>query len=214
MYRYLARKSLIYLLTFFVAVTIDWAIPRLMPGDPIAGLISRLQADSTASQELHGYFTESFGLDQPLWTQYVNFWRGLLQGDLGPSIAYVGSSVSDLILQAVPYTLAILVPAIVLSYIAGNRVGAMAARRKVLDNTILPAGYILTATPYMWLSLVLAYFLAAKFADLPRLGRLRLLTAAGLDAASSHGASPCTGSCRSCRCSSSRSAAGRSGCGT
>ena len=107
-----------------MAVTIDWAIPRLMPGDPIAGLISRLQADSTASQELHGYFTESFGLDQPLWTQYLNFWRGLLQGDLGPSIAYVGSSVSDLILQAVPYTLAILVPAIVLSYIAGNRVGA------------------------------------------------------------------------------------------
>ena len=167
MYRYLARKSLIYLLTFFVAVTIDWAIPRLMPGDPIAGLISRLQADSTASQELHGYFTESFGLDQPLWTQYVNFWRGLLQGDLGPSIAYVGSSVSDLILQAVPYTLAILVPAIVLSYIAGNRVGAMAARRKVLDNTILPVGYILTATPYMWLSLVLAYFLAAQFQIFP-----------------------------------------------
>lgn len=167
MYRYLARKSLIYLFTFFVAVSIDWAIPRLMPGDPIAGLISRLQADSTASQELHGYFTESFGLDQPLWQQYVNFWRGLLQGDLGPSIAYVGSSVSDLILQAVPYTLAILVPAIVLSYIAGNRVGAMAARRKVLDNTILPVGYILTATPYMWLSLVLAYFLGATFAIFP-----------------------------------------------
>ena len=97
MTRYLARKSLLYLLTFFVAVTIDWAIPRLMPGDPIDGLISRLQADSTASQELHGYFTESFGLDQPLWRQYANFWRGLAHGDLGPSIAYVGSSVSELI---------------------------------------------------------------------------------------------------------------------
>ncbi len=90
MIRYLARKSFLYLLTFFVAVTIDWAIPRLMPGDPIDGLISRIQADSTASQELHGYFTKSFGLDQPLWEQYLNFWRGLLHGDLGPSIAYVG----------------------------------------------------------------------------------------------------------------------------
>ncbi len=77
MNRYLLRKSLLYLLTFFVAVTIDWAIPRLMPGNPIDGLISRIQADSTASQELHGYFTESFGLDQPLWQQYLNFWRGL-----------------------------------------------------------------------------------------------------------------------------------------
>ena len=160
MNRYLARKSLLYLLTFFVAVTIDWAIPRLMPGDPIDGLIARIQADSTASQELHGYFTESFGLDQPLWQQYLNFWRGLLHGDLGPSIAYVGSSVSELILAALPYTLALLIPAIVLSYIAGNRVGAMAARRKVLDNTVLPVAYVLTATPYMWLALVLAYFLA------------------------------------------------------
>jgi ABC-type dipeptide/oligopeptide/nickel transport system permease component len=61
--RYLARKTLLYLTTFVVAVTIDWAIPRLMPGNPIDGLISRLQADSTASQELHGYFTKSFGLD-------------------------------------------------------------------------------------------------------------------------------------------------------
>ncbi len=167
MTRYLARKITIYLLTFFVAVSIDWAIPRLMPGDPIDGLISRLQADSTASQELHGFFTESFELDQPLWKQYVNFWWGLLHGDLGPSIAYVGSTVSDLIWAALPYTLALLVPAIVLSYIAGNRVGAMAARRKVLDNTVLPVAYILTATPYVFLSLLLAYFVAFQWELLP-----------------------------------------------
>ena len=165
--RYLARKSLLYLLTFFVAVTIDWAIPRLMPGNPIDGLISRIQADPTASEELHGYFTESFGLDQPLWQQYLNFWRGLFHGDLGPSIAYVGSRVSELIWAALPYTLALLVPAIVLSYIAGNRVGAMAARRKVLDNTALPVSYVLTATPYVWLALVLAYFFAFKWGIFP-----------------------------------------------
>jgi peptide/nickel transport system permease protein len=165
--RYLARKIAIYLLTFFVAVSIDWAIPRLMPGNPIDGLISRLQADSTASQQLHGYFTESFGLDQPLWKQYLNFWYGLLHGDLGPSIAYVGSTVSELIWHALPYTLALLIPAIVLSYIAGNRVGALAARRKVLDNSVLPVAYVLTATPYMWLALVLAYFLSFRWGLFP-----------------------------------------------
>jgi peptide/nickel transport system permease protein len=165
--RYLLRKVLLYLLTFVVAVTVDWAIPRLMPGDPISGLIARLQADPTAAEELKGYFTESFGLDRPLWQQYLDFWRGLAQGDLGPSIAYVGSSVSDLLLAAVPYTLALLLPAIVLSYIAGNRVGALAARRKVLDNTVLPLSYLMTATPYMWLALLLAYFVAFKWAVLP-----------------------------------------------
>jgi peptide/nickel transport system permease protein len=165
--RYLIRKVLLYLLTFVVAVSVDWAIPRLMPGDPITGLIARLRADPTAAEQLEGYFTESFGLDKPLWQQYLDFWRGLLQGDLGPSIAYVGSSVSDLLWAAVPYTLALLLPAIVLSYIAGNRVGALAARRKVLDNTVLPVSYLLTATPYMWLALVLAYFLAFKWGLLP-----------------------------------------------
>jgi peptide/nickel transport system permease protein len=165
--RYLARKITIYLVTFFVAVTVDWAIPRLMPGNPVDGLIARLEADSTASQELHGYFTESFGLDQPLWKQYLTFWRGLLHGDLGLSITYVGSSVSELIWAALPYTLALLVPAIMLSYIAGNRVGAMAARRKSLDNTVLPAAYILTATPYMFLALVLVYVLAFQWGLFP-----------------------------------------------
>ena len=59
-------KEPAHLLTFWFAVTIDWLIPRLMPGDPIDGLVGRIQADSTASQELHEYFTESFELDQPL----------------------------------------------------------------------------------------------------------------------------------------------------
>jgi len=167
MSRYLLRKSAIYLLTFFVAVSIDFAIPRLMPGNPIDSLIGRLQADSTASQELHGFFTESFGLDEPLWKQYLTFWRGLFHGDLGPSIAYVGSSVTELIWTAIPYTLALLVPAIVLSYIAGNRVGAMAARRKTLDNTVLPVAYVLTAMPYMWLALILAYVLAFRLQIFP-----------------------------------------------
>ncbi len=167
MTRYLARKITIYALTFVVAVTIDWAIPRLMPGDPIDALISRIHTDPAASEQLHGYFTESFQLDQPLWRQYVNFWWGLLHGDLGPSLAYVGSRVSDLIWAALPYTLALLVPAIVLSYIAGNRVGALAARRKTLDNTVLPVSYVLTATPYVFLALLLAYFVAFQWEWLP-----------------------------------------------
>ncbi|HSC91490.1 MAG TPA: ABC transporter permease [Gaiellaceae bacterium] len=167
MTRYLARKTSLYLLTFFVAVTVDWAIPRLMPGDPIAGLIARLRSDPTAAEELTGYFTESFGLDRPLWRQYLDFWLGLAHGDLGPSIAYVGSTVSELLWAAVPYTLALLVPAILLSYVAGNRIGAMAARRKVLDNTVLPVSYVLTATPYMWLALVLVYVLGFRLQIFP-----------------------------------------------
>ena len=139
MTRYLARKSLLYLLTFFVRGDDRLGDPAPDAGRPDRRPHRRIQADSTASQELHGYFTESFELDQPLWRQYVNFWRGLLQGDLGPSIAYVGSTVSELIWAAMPYTLALLVPAIVLSYIAGNRVGAMAAAGRASTTPSFPS---------------------------------------------------------------------------
>jgi peptide/nickel transport system permease protein len=59
--------------------------------------------------------------------------------------------------SAVPYDIFLLLPAILLSWIAGNKFGAFAARTKWLDNTVLPLGYILTATPYMWLGILLAW---------------------------------------------------------
>jgi peptide/nickel transport system permease protein len=165
--RYLARKALIYLLTFWVAVTIDWAIPRLMPGDPIQRLISRMQAQPDSARELTGFYTKAFGFDVPWWQQYLNFWAALVHGDLGRSVANFPTSVSELIFGALPYTLSLLIPAILLSFWAGNKVGALAARRKGLDNTVLPVGYILTATPQMWLGIVLAWLLASTFSIFP-----------------------------------------------
>jgi peptide/nickel transport system permease protein len=165
--RYLARKVFIYLVTFFVAVTIDWAIPRLMPGDPIDRLLSRMQAQPSSSEALTGYYTQAFGFDVPLWEQYLNFWAALFHGDLGRSVANFPTPVSELIMGALPYTLALLVPAIVLSFWAGNKVGALAARRKSLDNTVLPVGYVLTATPQMWLGIVLAWVFATTFTVFP-----------------------------------------------
>jgi peptide/nickel transport system permease protein len=165
--RYLARKFLIYLVTFFVAVTIDWAIPRFMPGDPVEQLISRMQAQPAAAEALTGYYTEAFGFDAPVWKQYLNFWAALFNGDLGRSVASFPTPVSELILGALPYTLALLIPAILLSFWAGNKVGALAARRKVLDDTVLPLGYVLTATPQMWLGIVLAWVFATTLAYFP-----------------------------------------------
>ncbi len=173
MLRYLSRKVLIYLVTFWVAVTIDWAIPRFMPGDPIEGLLSRMQAQPSSEAALSGYYTQAFGFDVPIWKQYLNFWAALFHGDLGRSIQNFPTSVNELIMSALPYTLALLVPAIVLSFWAGNKVGAMAARRKVLDNTVLPASYVLTATPQMWLGIVLVWLFASTLGDLSRVGRLR-----------------------------------------
>jgi peptide/nickel transport system permease protein len=115
----------------------------------------RLRPES--SQAATGYYMKAFGLDVPLWKQYLNFWLALFHGDLGVSVWQYPRPVSSLIMHAIPYTLSLLIPAILLSFYAGNKVGALAARRKVLDNTVLPVGYLLTATPYMWLAIVLAF---------------------------------------------------------
>ena len=144
MTRYLARKALIYLVTFWVAVTIDWAIPRFMPGDPIQALLSRMQAQPESAKVLTGYYTKSFGFDVPIWKQYLNFWAALFHGDLGVSISNFPTPVWELIRGALPYTLALLIPA-----------------------TVLPVSYVLTATPQMWLGIVLAWVFASSLAIFP-----------------------------------------------
>src|SRR5262249_54839219 len=78
--------------------------------------------------------------------------------------------VTTLIGQALPYTLALLVPAIVLSYVVGNRLGAAAARRRGLDDSVLPIGYIFQAIPYPWLALILPYLLGVVWHVLPLSG--------------------------------------------
>jgi len=156
--RYLTRKLITYVLAFFIGVTVDWALPHFMPGDPIQGMLSKYNVSNTAGYEaLYAQFQASYGLNVSLFQQYLNFWHGVLTGDFGQSIFAQGASVASLVFSAMPYTLALLVPAVLLSYVLGNRLGAAAARRKVLDNSVLPLGYVLQAIPYPWLALVVVY---------------------------------------------------------
>ena len=171
MRQYFGRKLFTYLITFFVAATIDWMIPRFMPGDPVASLVSQTNGISPkAAQALYDYYNNLFGLNQSLPAQFLSFWSSLLQGNLGLSVYGHGTPVTDMIMAAVPYTLALLIPAILLSWYAGNTFGALAARRKWLDNAVLPVGYVLTATPYMWLALVLSFVLAFSLRLFPLSG--------------------------------------------
>lgn len=167
MKRYFGRKLLIYLLTFVLAVTVDWLIPRFMPGNPVQTMLARAGLRSEAAKMMYTFYTQAFGLDLPVWQQYLHFWNALFHGDLGTSIFLFPQPVTSVIMKAVPYDLGLLLPAILLSWWAGNKFGAMAARTKRLDNTILPVGYILSATPYMWLGILLAWFFGIILGVLP-----------------------------------------------
>ena len=170
MRRYFERKILIYILTFFIAVTVDWMIPRFMPGNPIDIMISRAGLRGSAVSLMHTFYTRVFGLDLPAWKQYLNFWGSILRGDLGISIFLFPTPVAEVIRRAVPYDIALLVPSILLSWYAGNQFGAFAARSKRMDNSLLPIGYILTATPYMWLGILLAWMFCIVFNIFPLAG--------------------------------------------
>ncbi len=105
-------------------------------------------------------------------------------------------------MAALPYTLALLIPAILLSWWSGNKAGAIAARRKRLDDTVLPISYILTATPYMWLAIMLAWIFASVLgcSRSPAATATRWSPTLSVDV--HRGPRLRTGSCRSCRSSS------------
>ena len=148
-----------YLLTFFVAITLNWALPRMMPGDPLVSVVAKLSRSSPGtSQKTYEALTKKFGFDKPLATQYAMYLKQLTKGDLGISTIYYPKKVTDLIMPAIPYSLVLTIPAILLAFILGNKLGAAAARKKMLDNRVLPIWYVLTATPYFWLAILLAWF--------------------------------------------------------
>ncbi len=170
MKKYLGTKILVYVLTFIFAVTLDWLIPRFMPGNPILVLVSRFSGLPESARVMYSYLTKAFGLDQPLWSQYVNFWIALFKGDLGISIYLYPRPVLEVLKTAVPYSLGLMIPSILLSWIVGNNLGAVAARRKRLDSIMLPIMYFITGAPYLWLGMLLAYFLGVVWGIFPIAG--------------------------------------------
>lgn len=155
--KYLARKLQVYFITFIVAVTINWLIPRFVPGNPISMLLARFTGMEGGREILQGQFVQSFGLDQPLLYQYLNFWKSLFQGDLGISITHYPTPVMEIIQNAIFFDFIILFPAIVLSWIIGNKLGAYSGVNKRADNLLMPFFYLLTSSPYFWFAMVVAY---------------------------------------------------------
>ncbi|WP_456423046.1 ABC transporter permease, partial [Thermococcus sp.] len=141
--------------------------PRLMPGNPIEAMMS--QSGSTASEALIRFYEELYGLNQPMWKQFVNFWVSLFHGDLGYSMLY-NAPVSDIIKHALPYDIAILLPAIALSWLVGNWFGALAGKNRKYDRYMMPMFYFLASMPYFWFAMILVYVVGVKLNLLPYSG--------------------------------------------
>ena len=168
--KYFGKKFIIYLATFFVAVTINWIAPRFIPGDPITSMLAQYTGPERGREILEQRLRVTFGLDQSLFHQYIGFWRNLLRGDLGRSIVMYPQRVIDIVKQNIIYDIIVLFPAIILSYIVGNRAGARAGQNKKADNIIMPVLYAFTSSPYFWFAIIMVFVFAAHLGWFPTAG--------------------------------------------
>ncbi|SBT41697.1 ABC transporter permease [Micromonospora auratinigra] len=153
--RFLLQRTAFYLFTAWAAITLNFFIPRLVPGDPVQALISRNQGriSADAIQSLRVLF----GLDshENTWQQYLDYWGQLLHGDLGLSFTFFPTPVSTVIGDSLPWTVGLVGITTIISFLLGTALGVGAGwRRGSWVDGLLPATTFLSSIPYFWLGLV------------------------------------------------------------
>jgi len=154
-----------FLFTIWLGATVIFIIPRLVPGDPVAAMVSRLQAQAgyvENSAEMIQAWRARFGLDAPLPIQYLRFLVNALTLDLGYSLTQFPVTVESLIGQALPWTVGLLSIATIISFIVGNAIGALMAWRgtPALARALLPLTLTFTSIPFFMLAILLIYVFA------------------------------------------------------
>jgi peptide/nickel transport system permease protein len=153
--RFFLRRLVFYVITFWAAVTINFFIPRIMPGDPVSALIAKNQG--RISTDAIAALRTLFGLDQEvsLWQQYVDYWGLLLRGELGISFTYFPTPVLEVIQQALPWTIGLVGIATIISFTIGTLIGTgIGWRRGTWADSLLPISTFFSSVPYFWLALV------------------------------------------------------------
>jgi len=156
--RFLLRRLGFYLLSAWVALTINFLLPRLMPGDPATALFARFRG--RLGPEAMRALRETFGLTEaPLLSQYVTYLGHVLRGDLGISVAYFPSPVSAVIGTGLVWTVFLAGSAVAISFAIGTLLGLAAAwwRRGWMDTWLPSTLVFIGAFPYFWLAMVALY---------------------------------------------------------
>ncbi|WP_165984345.1 ABC transporter permease [Streptomyces sp. YIM 98790] len=169
--KYLLQRIAFYLATAWAAITLNFLIPRLMPGDPVQALINRYQGQlSTGAIDS---LRTLFGLEQDraLWQQYLDYLGNLFSGDLGTSFTYFPTGVSEILGQSLPWTLTLMGITTVLSFLTGTGIGILAGwRRGSWLDSLLPVTTFFSAIPYFWLGLIAIAVLSVQWPLFPASG--------------------------------------------
>jgi peptide/nickel transport system permease protein len=152
----LIRRLGVYLLAAWVALTVSFLLPRIVPGNPVAGAVARASQSGNCNTICVQAIEEQLGYNvhTSVWDQYVGYWGNLLHGDLGHSWSE-NAPVSSLILQYLPWTLGLLLIATIIAFVGGTAIGVLIAwRRGSWADWLLPGATFFQAIPYFFLALV------------------------------------------------------------
>ena len=154
----------------FLGVTLTFLIPRLSPNDPVSTQVNQIMSSGAhfspeMIESLRSALTELYGLEGSNWDQYWGFWKRLFQGDLGPSLSSFPTPVISLITRALPWTLGLLLTAVIISWIVGNLLGGLASyypnNRLMRGIDVLSQG--VRPIPYYIMSILLLVIFAFVF---------------------------------------------------
>jgi peptide/nickel transport system permease protein len=180
--RYAVRRIGLFFLIVWAAASLNFFLPRLAPGqDPVRARMGQLAATGAATSgvdEMVKAYQKKFGLDQPLYIQYVRYLGDYARFDFGYSLAQYPARVIDLIARALPWTILLLLVSTILAFIIGTLAGALLGWQRApgwIGHFFMPI-LTLSAVPYYLLGLVLVYFFAFKFKILPLSGGYKVGT--------------------------------------
>lgn len=166
---YLLKRVLGLLLTGWVALTFNFVLPRLMPGNPIQAMFARFQG--RLNPQAQSALQAAFGLNtkEGIIGQYFTYLGHTLTGNFGFSLTYFPENVTTLIGQALPWTLGLVGFATIVSFVVGTAIGALAAWRRggAFDSLMVPVAVMLSAMPVFWIGLLAVYVFAFKLGWFP-----------------------------------------------
>ena len=166
--RYFLNRLGFLLVSIWVALTLNFILPRLMPGNPAGIMLAKFQG-RMPPQALHALELQFGFTNKPMILQYVQYLGSMLTGHWGLSYTYYPTSVTTIIATSLPWTLALLGAAWLVAVASGTLTGIWIAWRRggLLDSTLPMATMFFQSIPGFWLGFVLLYFLGFDLSWFP-----------------------------------------------
>ncbi len=170
---FVVKRVGLFFLIIVVAGTINFLVPRLRDTNPIEQRLYEFAAQGGLNvahmEDMVKRYEEKFGLDQPLWKQFINYWADLSRLDFGKSIAFFPADVRDEIIRALPWTIGLLTISTIMAFLVGSLFGAWLSwpRAPRVVKAIVPLLMTLTAIPYYLLGILMIFFFAIYWPILP-----------------------------------------------